>query len=166
MQWAKSYGEIYWGFDQKERGEILLAGHTRKTPLSKNLDVQMKSLDKDGREVWTKFFGQPRGYDGKWIHDEVWGVRSTPDGGWLAVAGSGDETRRYEGRGHPSGPSGQWKIYLIKTDSRGKLEWQGVYGSPENDWAGEDICITADGGALVANDCGAFGFTKIESFLK
>ena len=115
VQWAKSYGEIYWGFDQKERGEILLAGHTRKTPLSKNLDVQMKSLDKDGREVWTKFFGQPRGYDGKWIHDEVWGVRSTPDGGWLAVAGSGDETRGYEGRGHPSGPSGQWKIYLIKT---------------------------------------------------
>ena len=166
VQWAKSYGEIYWGFDQKERGEILLAGHTRKTPLSKNLDVQMKSLDKDGREAWTKFFGQPRGYDGKWIHDEVWGVRSTPDGGWLAVAGSGDETRGYEGRGHPSGPSGQWKIYLIKTDSRGKLEWQGVYGSPENDWAGEDICITADGGALVANDCGAFGFTKIESFLK
>ena len=166
VQWAKSYGEIYWGFDQKERGEILLAGHTRKTPLSKNLDVQMKSLDKDGREVWTKFFGQPRGYDGKWIHDEVWGVRSTPDGGWLAVAGSGDETRRYEGRGNPSGPSGQWKIYLIKTDSRGKLEWQGVYGSPENDWAGEDICITADGGALVANDCGTFGFTKIESFLK
>ena len=166
VQWAKSYGEIYWGFDQKEKGEILLAGHTRKTPLSKNLDVQMKRLDKDGREVWTKFFGQPRGYDGKWIHDEVWGVRSTPDGGWLAVAGSGDETRGYEGRGHPSGPSGQWKIYLIKTDSRGKLEWQGVYGSPENDWAGEDICITADGGALVANDCGAFGFTKIESFLK
>ena len=166
VQWAKSYGEIYWGFDQKERGEILLAGHTRKTPLSKNLDVQMKSLDKDGREAWTKFFGQPRGYDGKWIHDEVWGVRSTPDGGWLAVAGSGDETRGYEGRGHPSGPSGQWKIYLIKTDSRGKLEWQGVYGSPENDWAGEDICITADGGALVANDCGTFGFTKIESFLK
>ena len=166
VQWAKSYGEIYWGFDQKEKGEILLAGHTRKTPLSKNLDVQMKRLDKDGREVWTKFFGQPRGYDGKWIHDEVWGVRSTPDGGWLAVAGSGDETRRYEGRGHPSGPSGQWKIYLIKTDSRGKLEWQGVYGSPENDWAGEDICITADGGALVANDCGTFGFTKIESFLK
>ena len=166
VQWAKSYGEIYWGFDQKEKGEILLAGHTRKTALSKKLDVQMKRLDKDGREVWTKFFGQPRGYDGKWIHDEVWGVRSTPDGGWLAVAGSGDETRGYEGRGHPSGPSGQWKIYLIKTDSRGKLEWQGVYGSPENDWAGEDICITADGGALVANDCGAFGFTKIESFLK
>ena len=165
VQWAKSYGEIYWGFDQNKKGEILLAGHTRKTPLSKNLDVQMKKLDKQGREQWTKFFGQPRGYNGKWIHDEVWGVRATPDGGWLAVAGTGDETRRYEGRGHPSGPSGQWKIYLIKTDAKGNLQWQGVYGSHENDWAGEDVCITADGGALVANDCGSFGFTKISPFI-
>ena len=115
LQWAKSYGEIYWGYDQNEKGEILLSGHTRKTPLSKNLDIQIKKLNHTGEEVWTKFFGQPRGYDGKWIHDEVWGVRSTPDDGWLAVAGTGDETRRYEGRGHPSGPSGQWKVYLIKT---------------------------------------------------
>ena len=165
VQWAKSYGEIYWGFDQNKKGEILLAGHTRKTPLSKNLDVQMKKLDRQGREQWTKFFGQPRGYNGKWIHDEVWGVRATPDNGWLAVAGTGDETRRYEGRGHPSGPSGQWKIYLIKTDFNGNLQWQGVYGSHENDWAGEDVCITADGGALVANDCGSFGFTKISPFI-
>ena len=29
---AKSYGAIYWGFDQNEQGEILLAGHTRETP--------------------------------------------------------------------------------------------------------------------------------------
>ena len=166
VRWAKSYGEIYWGFDQNKKGEILLAGHTRKTPLSKNLDVQMKKLDHQGEEQWTKFFGQPRGYDGKWIHDEIWGARSTPDGGWLAVAGTGDETGRYEGRGHPSGPSGQWKIYLIKTDLYGNLEWEGIYGSTEADWAGEDVCITADGGALVANDCGAFGFTKISPFLE
>lgn len=165
VKWAKSYGEIFWGFDQNKKGEILLAGHTRKTPLSKNLDVQMKKIDKQGRVQWTKFFGQPRGYDGKWIHDEVWGARATPDSGWLAVAGTGDETRRYEGRGHPSGPSGQWKIYLIKTDAMGNLQWEGVYGSFENDWAGEDVCITADGGALVANDCGAFGFTKISPFI-
>ena len=161
VEWARTYGEIYWGFDQNHRGEILLAGHTRNTPLSKNLDVQMKVLDKDGETQWTKFFGQPRGYEGHWIHDEVWGARATPDGGWLAVAGTGDETRRYEGRGHPSGPSGQWKIYLIKTDARGNLEWEGVYGSGDSDWAGEDVCITRDGGALVANDCGAFGFTRI-----
>ena len=161
---ARTYGEIYWGFDQNQQGDILLVGHTRTTPLSKNLDIQFKVLNSKGNPHSTSFFGQPRGYDGRWIHDEVWGARATPDGGWLAVAGSGDETRRYEGRGHPTGPSGQWKIYLIKTDAKGNLEWEGVYGSAESDWAGEDVCVSADGGALVANDCGAFGFTKISPF--
>ena len=164
VKWARTFGEIYWGFDQNQQGDILLAGHTRTTPLSKNLDIQFKILDSKGYPHSTSFFGQPRGYDGRWIHDEVWGAQATSDGGWLAVAGSGDETRRYEGRGHPSGPSGQWKIYLIKTDAKGNLEWEGVYGSGESDWAGEDICISADGGALIANDCGAFGFTKISPF--
>ena len=42
----------------------------------------------------------------------------------------------------------------------GNLEWEGVYGSGESDWAGEDVCITRDEG-LVAFDCGAFGFTRI-----
>ena len=51
-------------------------------------------------------------------------------------------------------------------DGSGTLEWEGVYGSNESDWAGEDLCITADGGALVANDCGAFGFTKIAPLVK
>ena len=55
--------------------------------------MQMKVLDKDGKTQWSKFFGQPRGYEGRWIHDEVWGARATPDGGWLVVAGTGDETQ-------------------------------------------------------------------------
>ena len=159
--WSKYYNTVYWGFDTKSNGYSMLAGHTQESPLSKNWDIELTVVDERGSVVWTRFFGQPRGYDGKWIHDEVWGARSTPDGGWLAVAGTGDETQRYEKKGHISGPSGQWKIYLIKVDWSGKLEWEGIYGSKESDWAGEDVCITADGGALIANDCGSFGFTKI-----
>ena len=56
----------------------------------------------------------------KWIHDEVWGARRSLDGGWLAVAGTGDETERYEAVA-TNRPSGQWKIYLIKTDAMGNL---------------------------------------------
>lgn len=163
--WVRTYNTVYWGFDRKPDGRALLTGHTRKSPLSKNWDVEMTQIDREGNILWTRFFGQPRGYKGKWIHDEVWGVRSSPDGGWLAVAGTGDETRRYEEKGHLTGPSGQWKVYLIKTDGSGNTQWEGVYGNPEVDWAGEDVCVTRDGGALVANDCGAFGFTKIEPFL-
>lgn len=163
--WAKAYNTVYWGFDVDADGNMIQAGHTRKSPLSRNWDVEITKVDPKGKVLWTKYFGQPRGYDGKWIHDEVWGARATPDGGWLVVAGTGDETRKYEGRGHPSGRSGQWRVYLIKTDSAGNLEWEGIYGTPRGDWAGEDVCLTRDGGALVANDCGEFGFTKIEPFL-
>lgn len=164
--WAKTYHTVYWGFDVAENGNMMLAGHTRESPLSRNWDVEASQVDQHGAVLWSKHFGQPRGYDGRWIHDEAWGARATPDGGWLIAAGTGDETRRYEGRGHPSGSSGQWKIYLIKTDSNGKLEWNGIYGTRHGDWAGEDVCLTRDGGALIANDCGAFGFTKLTPFLK
>ena len=163
--WAKTYNTVYWGFDIDADGNMIQAGHTRKSPLSKNWDVEITKVDQKGKVLWTKYFGQPRGYDGKWIHDEVWGARATPDDGWLIVAGTGDETKKYEGRGHPSGNSGQWKIYLIKTDSKGNLEWEGIFGGRRGDWAGEDVCLTRDGGALVANDCGQFGFTKIKPFL-
>jgi len=54
---------------------------------------------------------------------------------------------------------------LIKTDSKGTLKWEGIYGIRHGEWAGEDACLTKDGGALVANDCGQFGFTKIKPFL-
>ena len=49
-------------------------GTHEKTPFEQELDVQMKKLDEKGRGGLDKIlFGQPRGYDGKWIHDEVWG---------------------------------------------------------------------------------------------
>ena len=96
--WSKSLNTIYWGLDSLSNGISVLAGHTRKSTLSNNWDIELSSVNENGDLIWTFFFGQPRGYDGRWIHDEVWGVYATPDGGWLAVAGTGDETRRYEKR--------------------------------------------------------------------
>ena len=166
LVWAKSFNSIYWGFDIDNHGNMLLTGHTRPTPMSENWDIEAILLSPDGEVLWTKYFGQPRGYDGRWIHDEVWGVRATPDGGWLLVAGTGDETNRYEENFHASGPSGEWKVYLIKLNADGDTDWEGVYGKKGTDWAGEDVCITSDGGALVANDTGRFGFTKIKPFIQ
>ena len=54
---ARTYGEIYWGFDQNKQGDILLVGHTRTTPLSKNLDIQFKILDAKGNPHATSFSG-------------------------------------------------------------------------------------------------------------
>ncbi|MHC4265830.1 MAG: hypothetical protein ACYSUK_07850 [Planctomycetota bacterium] len=160
FDWGQSYHEdFFWGFDIDAAGNMIQAGHSSSSPLSSNWDLITKKVDSSGDELWTRYTGQPRGYDGDYIHDEAWGARATADGGWLVVAGSGDEYS-YEECGHPLGCSGQWIVYLVKYSSTGNLEWEGLYGG-SGDWAGEDVCITSDGGALVANDCGAFGFTKI-----
>ncbi|MHC4069236.1 MAG: hypothetical protein ACYS18_09300 [Planctomycetota bacterium] len=157
--WYKTpYPDIYWGFDVGANGNMILAGHGA-SPLSSNIDLVTVVVDSAGNALWTEYAGQPRGYNGQYIHDEAWGARATPDGGWVVIAGSGDEYS-YEECGHPLGCSGQWIVYLVKYSSNGILQWEGLYGG-EGDWAGEDVCITSDGGALVANDCGAFGFTKI-----
>ena len=53
----------------------------------------------------------------------------------------------------------------MKFDRFGNIEWQRTYGNEEGgDWAGEDIDITLDGGAIIAVDNGEFGFLKIQSF--
>ena len=47
-------------------------------------------------------------------------------------------------------------------------EWDTTFGSLDlfnysYDWAGEDIDLTDDGGAIIAIDNGQFGFLKIEN---
>ncbi|MHC4256338.1 MAG: phage tail protein, partial [Planctomycetota bacterium] len=161
--WYKTpYAGIYWGFDVDASGNMILAGHVTNSPLSNNHDLMTVKVDSGGNVLWTEYAGQPRGYNGDYIHDEAWGARATPDGGYVVIAGSGDEYS-YSECGHPLGCSDQWIVYFLKYTSTGTLEWEGLYGGT-GDWAGEDVCITSDGGALIANDCGAFGFTKIEPF--
>ena len=144
MHWAKSYGK-FTGASIKQRREILLAGHTRKTPLSKNLDVQMKKLDKQGKSSGQNSSGSPEDMMGNGFMMRFGGQGLLQTvAGWRLL----EQVMKLEGMrdGSSIGPSGQWKIYLIKTDAMGNLQWEGVYGSFENDWAGEDVCITADGG--------------------
>ena len=167
VMWKKTpHPYVYWGFDVSENGNMILTGHG-DSPLSNNIDITTIGVDSEGNVLWTAYAGQPRGYDGNWIHDEVWGARSTSDGGWIIVAGTGDEYA-YSECGHPKGCSDRWNIYLIKYSSNGTLQWEGLYADldlwgEEGDNAGEDVCVTSDGGYLVANDVGGFGFTKISS---
>jgi len=168
--WKKTpHPDIYWGFDVGENGNMILSGHG-DSPLSNNIDITTIAVDSEGNTLWTVHAGQPRGYDGDWIHDEVWGARATLDGGWIIVAGTGDEYT-YSECSHPMGCSDKWNIYLIKYGSNGSLQWEGLYADldlwgEQGDNAGEDVCITSDGGYLVANDVGGFGFTKISSGAK
>lgn len=161
-------GEHLYDFDLTEDGGYILAGHTQSYGVT-NWDYLLMKIDADGNKEWHKTFGQPRGYDARYIHDEAYGVRQTSDGGYIIAGGSGDEYS-YSASGHPAGPSDEWKAYLVKTDASGNVQWEGVYPptSVANN-AAEYIGLTSDGGYIVFVDTDSqsppdpnnYGFLKL-----
>ena len=168
--WSKHYGgydgEHCYDFDLTSDGGYICGGHSRSYGV--NWDFYLLKIGSDGNEQWHRTFGQPRGYDAKWIHDEAYGVRQTPDGGYVIVGGTGDEYP-YSETGSPRGPSDIWQVYLVKTDPEGNMLWEGVYGSPDQHDAGEYMGLTSDGGYIIFVDADSagdmepnnFGFMKI-----
>ena len=153
--WRKLFGgdksEHLYDFDLTSDGGYILGGHTVSYGVV-NWDYLLMKIDSDGNEEWHKTFGQPRGYDANYIHDEAYGVRQTPDGGYVICGGSGDE-HSYSESGHPSGPSDEWKVYVVRTDDLGNTLWEGIYpGDSVGNNAGEYIGLTNDGGYIVFVD--------------
>ena len=163
--WAKNYGgteaDHCFGMDIDSNGNIFLTGHT--TSGTQNWDTYTIKIDADGTQIWERKVGNPRGFDPKYIHDEAWGIKCTPDGGCIIVAGTGDEYNNYARKcGSQGDDSNTWHIYLISLNKDGNINWQQTYAGPEGqDWAGEDIDLTLDGGIIVALDNGQFGFVKL-----
>jgi len=166
--WNKTFGgsnlDHCFAMDLAADGNILLSGHTLSG--TENWDAYTIKIDTDGNQLWESKTGNPRGFDPKYIHDEVWGIKGTLDGGCVIVAGTGDEYSSYKRRcGNDGDDSNTWHVYLVKYDNNGNIQWQKTYGDAEGgDWAGEDIALTPDGGAMVAVDNGSFGFLKIAPY--
>ena len=101
----------------------------------------------------------------QYIHDEAWGIKATNDGGCVTIAGTGDEYNYSQCNGNDC--SDTWNAYLIKFDNIGNIDFETTFSSLDlynyaYDWAGEDIDLTDDGGAVIAVDNGQFGFLKID----
>ncbi len=164
--WAKSYGgdsdEHCYDCEVTSDGGYILGGHTRSPSYGVvNWDFLIMKVDPQGNEQWHHTFGQPRGYDARYIHDEAYGVRETQDGGFVIVGGTGDEYP-YSESGHVQGASDIWQVYLVKVDAGGELLWQAVYGSPTANDAGEYLGITRDGGYIIGTDSDLAGAEEFE----
>ena len=163
--WKRRFGgsrdDHCFGMDLGVDGSIFLTGHTLSG--TSNWQTYTMKLDSGGVLQWEKKRGNPRGFDARYIHDEAWGVRATPDGGCIITAGTGDEYEEYSER-IGSERSDQWRVYMVKYGPEGSMEWQATYGDPEEDWAGEDLALTLDGGVIVAVDNAQFGFLKLPSY--
>ena len=165
--WAKNYGgdsdEHCYDCDVTTDGGYILGGHTRSPSYGVvNWDFLLMKIDGQGNEEWHRVFGQPRGYDPKYIHDEAYGVRQTLDGGYILVGGTGDEYP-YSASGHAKGKSDIWQVFAVKVDPNGELLWEAVYGSPRSHDAGEYLGLTQDGGYIIGTDSDSAGESEFNS---
>ena len=173
VEWTKSYGgdnnNQAFDFDLNEDGSFVIAGHTTGYG-AQNWDCIMTKVSAEGEPEWARTFGQPRGYDARYMHDECYGIRQDVDGSFVMTGGSGNETGSYSASGHPMGSASEWKSFLIKVDPDGNTVWTQIYGERDaGNNAGEFLSLTADGGYLLFNDTDStgemipnnFGFMKV-----
>lgn len=109
-EWEKVHGKGHrseaHSVQQTRDGGYIIAGYTESHG---NKDAYLLKLDSDRNLEWEKTYGGRKA-------DSAQKVTRTPDGGY-AIAGF---TESYG--------SGGEDFYLIKTDSRGNVEWQKTYG--------------------------------------
>ena len=143
--------------DITDNDYIVFTGHTTGFQTA-NWDCIVMLIDDQGNEVWKNIFGNPRGYDPKYILDECYGVRVTLDGGFVVTGGTGDHSDYY-GTGHPTGTSDDWKVLLSEFDKDGTMTSINVFGGgfDKGNDAGEFIDVTSDGSYIVFTDTDSKG---------
>jgi len=146
-------------------GNYLMGGHTTAGDNVKNWDYVALKISPTGEQLFRKTFGQPRGFDARYIHDECYSVQLDPSGNYLLMGGSGDEYSYSET--NPDGwQSDIWVSYLVVLDTEGSTLYEGVFGDKESNNAGEYLSVDYDSGELmvyVDSDFvgGGFAFLKL-----
>jgi len=139
-QWAKVFGGIYPDHAKVVRptadGGYIVAGDTQSFgAVSK--DVWVLKLDSAGNVQWQKTYGG----DGP---DSASSILQVDNGGYL-VAGN---TQSFG--------AGLSDIWVLRLDAAGTVDWQRVYGGPENEWVSA-IEVASDCGYILAGRTDSFG---------
>jgi len=166
VAWSQDYG-LNTGADQifdlvvDSEGNYLLGGHT--TAGVTNWDYLAIKVDgATKQQLWRKTFGQPRGFDARYIHDEMWGVSMDQEGNYLLLGGSGDEYTYSATSG--GWASDIWVSYLVVVGKDGDKLYEGIYGNQAGNEAGEYLTVTSTGDIIIYTDSDTtpgFGFLKI-----
>ncbi|HUI40179.1 MAG TPA: hypothetical protein VLY86_04570 [Methanothrix sp.] len=139
QEWSRTYGGHYgdgaWSVQVTRDGGYILTGYTSSR--GEGSDLWLIKTDSEGNELWNRTFGGSGEDVGTY-------VALTRDGGYV-VTGS---TKSYG--------MGEERLWLLKTDSNGSLQWDRTFGgfvssSGDGGWA---VCETKDGGYIVT------GYTK------
>ena len=149
LEWQKRFGgakdEYSFSVQQTTDGGYIAAGRTYSFGAGE-WDAYLIKTNAHGDLEWDNTFGGAN-------HDEGWSVQQTADKGYI-VAG---ETNSF-------GTGNDADVYLIKTNARGDLEWEKVFGGANHD-AGRSVQQTTDGGFIVAGLTESFGAGMADIYL-
>jgi hypothetical protein len=140
LQWQKNFGGSSWDVGRSVRqtldGGYIIVGYTYSYGAG-NGDVWLIKTNSAGNMQWQKTFGGSS-------YDNGYCLQITSDGGYIITG----FTQSYG--------SGNWDVWLIKTDSSGNLEWHKPIGgtSQEEGWS---VQQTADSGYVIAGTTQSYG---------
>jgi hypothetical protein len=131
--WERAIGgtdeDIGYGVTQTSDEGYIITGSTFSFGAGSN-DVYLVKTDANGDTTWTRTFGGANTDHGRT-------VRQTMDGGYI-IAGSTKST-----------VSGNSRLYLLKTDEGGSLDWSRTYGEGNNGF-GHEVHELSGGGFATA----------------
>jgi hypothetical protein len=146
--WSKTFGGTNADYGnsvhQTTDGGYILAGFTAATGAG-NYDVYLIKTNANGDSLWTKTFGGTADY-------RCSSVEQTTDGGYILLGYN------------KSFSSGDYNIYLIKTDANGDSLWTKNIGGTNADW-GHCVQQTSDGGYIIAAHSQSFGAGYADVYL-
>lgn len=138
--WAETYGgaenEASYSIVENPNGEFVITGYTESFGAGLD-DVYFLKIDSQGNLLGENTLG---GVD----NDRGWEIINAPDGGYV-IAGN---TVSYG--------SGNYDVYIVKTDESGNELWYRAYGGTDNDHA-YSIDLTQNLGYIVSGGTRSFG---------
>jgi hypothetical protein len=121
---------------QTRDGGFIVVGSTESYGAGR-YDIWLIKTDSKGYKEWDKTFGGSK-------YDQGHSVKQTEDGGFIVVG----STESYG--------SGDWDVWLIKTDPLGNKEWDKTFGGLDSD-EGHSIQVSKDGSFIIVGSTNSFG---------
>jgi len=138
--WWRTYGGAFeaggYSVQQTSDGGYVVVGHTDPRGTG-DYDMFLVKTDSAGDTLWTKAYRLS-------YYNEAHCIRQTVDGGYIITGYAGN------------GDTGDYDLYLIRTDAHGDTLWTRCYGGPNFDM-GSCVRQTTDSGYIVTGHTGSFG---------